>query len=424
MARIVMKFGGTSVADLERIHNVARHVKREVDAGNEVAVVVSAMSGKTNELVGWVQNMPKATGASSPFFDAREYDAVVASGEQVTSGLLAIALQSMGINARSWQGWQIPIRTDNAHGAARIKEIDGSFLIKRFEEGQVAVIAGFQGLAPDNRIATLGRGGSDTSAVAIAAAVKADRCDIYTDVDGVYTTDPRIEPKARRLDRVSFEEMLEMASLGSKVLQVRSVELAMVHKVRTFVRSSFVDPDAPGMGDPVNPPGTLICDEDEIVEQEVVTGIAYARDEAQISLRRVADRPGVAAGIFGPLAEANINVDMIVQNISEDGKYTDMTFTVPSGDVAKALAVLEKVKETIGFDVIQHDEGMSKVSVIGIGMRSHAGVAATAFRALSEKGINIRAITTSEIKISILIDGAYTELAVRTLHSVYGLDKH
>ena len=424
MARIVMKFGGTSVADLDRIHNVARHVKREVDAGHEVAVVVSAMSGKTNELVGWVQGMPKVTGASSPFFDAREYDAIVASGEQVTSGLLAIALQSMGINARSWQGWQIPILTDNAHGAARIKEIDGSFLIKRFGEGQVAVIAGFQGIAPDNRIATLGRGGSDTSAVAIAAAVKADRCDIYTDVDGVYTTDPRVEPKARRLERVSFEEMLEMASLGSKVLQVRSVELAMVHKVRTFVRSSFVDPDAPGMGDLVNPPGTLICDEDEIVEQEVVTGIAYAKDEAQISLRRVADRPGVAAGIFGPLAEANINVDMIVQNISEDGKFTDMTFTVPSGDVSKALAVLAKVKETIGFDVIQHDEGMSKVSVIGIGMRSHAGVAATAFRALSEKGVNIRAITTSEIKISILIDGAYTELAVRTLHSVYGLDKH
>jgi aspartate kinase len=424
MARIVMKFGGTSVADLSRIHNVARHVKREVEAGHEVAVVVSAMSGKTNELVGWVQGMPKATGGNTPFFDAREYDAVVASGEQVTSGLLAIALQSMGIHARSWQGWQIPIRTDGAHGAARITEIDGSFLIKRFGEGQVAVIAGFQGIAPDNRLSTLGRGGSDTSAVAIAAAVHADRCDIYTDVDGVYTTDPRIEPKARRLDRISFEEMLEMASLGSKVLQVRSVELAMVYKVRTFVRSSFDDPDAPGMGDLLNPPGTLICDEDEIVEQQVVTGIAYAKDEAQISLRRVSDRPGVAAGIFGPLAEANINVDMIVQNISEDGKFTDMTFTVPSGDVTKALAVLYKSKDSVGYDVIQHDDGMSKVSVIGIGMRSHAGVAATAFKALSEKGINIRAITTSEIKISILIDGAYTELAVRTLHSVYGLDKH
>ncbi|MEP1517742.1 MAG: aspartate kinase [Nitratireductor sp.] len=416
MARIVMKFGGTSVADIDRIRIVARHVKREVDAGHEVAVVVSAMAGKTNELVGWTRE-------ASPLHDAREYDAVVASGEQVTAGLLAITLQAMGVHARSWLGWQIPIRTDNAHGAARITEIDGSFLIKRFGEGQVAVIAGFQGIGPDNRIATLGRGGSATSAVAIAAAVGADRCDIYTDVDGVYTTDPRIEPKARRLARISFEEMLEMASLGAKVLQVRSVELAMVHKVRTFVRSSFADPDAPGMGDFDNPPGTLICEEDEIVEQQVVTGIAYAKDEAQISLRRVADRPGVAAGIFGPLAEARINVDMIVQNISEDGSRTDMTFTVPSSDVDKALAVLNKVRETIGFDAVQHEAGMVKVSVIGIGMRSHAGVAATAFKALSEKGINIRAITTSEIKISILIDGPYAELAVRTLHSVYGLDK-
>ena len=416
MARIVMKFGGTSVGDIARIRNVARHVKREVDAGHEVAVVVSAMAGKTNELVGWTRE-------ASPMHDAREYDAVVASGEQVTAGLLAIALQAIGINARSWQGWQIPIRTDNAHGAARIMEIDGTELIRRFGEGQVAVVTGFQGIGPDNRIATLGRGGSDTSAVAIAAALHADRCDIYTDVDGVYTTDPRIEPKARRLARISFEEMLEMASLGAKVLQVRSVELAMVHKVRTFVRSSFEDPDAPGMGDFDNPPGTLICDEDEIVEQQVVTGIAYAKDEAQISLRRVADRPGVAAGIFGPLAEANINVDMIVQNISEDGSRTDMTFTVPSGDVDKALAVLEKNRATVGFDVVQHETGMVKVSVIGVGMRSHAGVAATAFRALAEKGINIRAITTSEIKISILIDGPYAELAVRTLHSVYGLDK-
>ncbi|MBA91367.1 MAG: aspartate kinase [Phyllobacteriaceae bacterium] len=423
MARIVMKFGGTSVADLERIHNVARHVKREVDAGHEVAVVVSAMAGKTNELVGWVQSMPKVTGAASPFFDAREYDAIVASGEQVTSGLLAIALQSMGVNARSWQGWQIPVKTDNAHGAARIADIDGSDLVRRFGEGQVAVVAGFQGIGPDNRIATLGRGGSDTSAGAIAAAVKADRCDIYTDVDGVYTTDPRIEPKARRLPKVSFEEMLEMASLGAKVLQVRSVELAMVHKVRTFVRSSFEDPDAPGMGDFDNPPGTLICDEDEIVEQQVVTGIAYAKDEAQISLRRLADRPGVSAGIFGPLAEANINVDMIVQNISEDGSKTDMTFTVPTGDLDKALAVLDKNRDNVGFDAVQSEGGLVKVSVIGIGMRSHAGVAATAFKALAEKGINIRAITTSEIKISILIDGPYAELAVRTLHSVYGLDK-
>ncbi len=416
MARIVMKFGGTSVADISRVRNVARHVKREVDAGHEVAVVVSAMAGKTNELVGWTRE-------ASAMHDAREYDAVVAAGEQIVSGLLSIALQNIGVDARSWQGWQIPIKTDNSHGAARILDIDGSTLIERFGQGQVAVISGFQGIGPDNRIATLGRGGSDTSAVAIAAAVKADRCDIYTDVDGVYTTDPRMEPKARRLAKISFEEMLEMASLGAKVLQVRSVELAMVHKVRTFVRSSFADPDAPGMGDLLNPPGTLICDEDEIMESQVVTGIAYAKDEAQISLRRVADRPGVAAGIFGPLAEGNINVDMIVQNISEDGSRTDMTFTVPSGDVDKALAILDRIRPVVGFDAIQHDEGMSKVSVIGIGMRSHAGVAATAFRALAEKGVNIRAITTSEIKISILIDGPYTELAVRTLHSVYGLDK-
>src|SRR5690242_16728281 len=416
MARIVMKFGGTSVADIARIRNVARHVKREVDAGHDVAVVVSAMAGKTNELVGWTRE-------ASPMHDAREYDAVVASGEQVTAGLLAITLQNMGIHARSWQGWQIPIKTDNAHGAARILDIDGAFLIKRFGEGQVAVIAGFQGIAPDNRISTLGRGGSDTSAVAVAAAVHADRCDIYTDVDGVYTTDPRIEPKARRLAKISFEEMLERASLGAKVLQVRSVELAMVHRVRTFVRSSFDDPDAPGMGDLLNPPGTLICDEDEIVEQEVVTGIAYAKDEAQISLRRLADRPGVSAAIFGPLAESHINVDMIVQNISEDGSRTDMTFTVPTGDLDKALAVLGKEKEKVGFDVIQSEAGLVKVSVIGIGMRSHAGVAAQAFAALAGKGINIKAITTSEIKISILIDGAYGELAVRTLHSAYGLDK-
>lgn len=423
MARIVMKFGGTSVADLDRIRNVARHVKRETDAGHEVAVVVSAMAGKTNELVEWVRQMPVVAGANAPFYDAREYDAIVASGEQVTSGLLAIALQSMGVDARSWQGWQIPVITDNAHAAARITDIDGSELIKRFGMGQVAVVAGFQGIGPDNRVATLGRGGSDTSAVALAAAVNADRCDIYTDVDGVYTTDPRIVPEARRLSKISFEEMLEMASLGAKVLQVRSVELAMVHNVRTFVRSSFAEPDAPGMDDMDNPPGTLICDEDEIVEQQVVTGIAYAKDEAQISLRRVADRPGISAAIFGPLADAHVNVDMIVQNISEDGTKTDMTFTVPSGDVEKSLAVLEKIKDEIGFDVLQSEAGMVKVSVIGIGMRSHAGVAASAFKALAERNINIRAITTSEIKISILIDGPYAELAVRTLHSTYGLDK-
>ncbi len=416
MARIVMKFGGTSVADLERIRNVARHVKREVDGGHEVAVVVSAMAGRTNELVTWTRE-------ASPLHDAREYDTVVSAGEQVTSGLLAIVLQSMGVNARSWQGWQIPIRTNNAHGAARIQEIDGSDLIRRFGEGQVAVVSGFQGIGPDNRVATLGRGGSDTSAVALAAALSADRCDIYTDVDGVYTTDPRIEPAARRLKKVAFEEMLELASLGAKVLQVRSVELAMVHKVRTFVRSSFAEPDAPGMSDFDNPPGTLICDEDEIVEQEVVTGIAYTKDEAQISLRRVADRPGVSASIFGPLSESHINVDMIVQNTSEDGSSTDITFTIPTGDMEKAMAVLEQAKEQVGYDVLQSESGLVKVSVIGIGMRSHAGVAATAFKALAEKAINIKAITTSEIKISILIDGPYAELAVRTLHSVYGLDK-
>ncbi len=423
MARIVMKFGGTSVADLDRIHVVARHVRREVDAGHEVAVVVSAMAGKTNELVGWVEKMPKVAGAGASFYDAREYDAVVASGEQVTSGLLAIALQSMGIDARSWQGWQIPLKTDHAHGAARIETIDGQRLTERMSQGQVAVIAGFQGISPDGRVATLGRGGSDTSAVAIAAAVKADRCDIYTDVDGVYTTDPRVEPRARRLPRVSFEEMLEMASLGAKVLQVRSVELAMTQGVRTFVRSSFEDPDLPGMNDFENPPGTLICDEEEIVEQETVTGIAYAKDEAQISLRRVADRPGVAAGIFGPLAEANINVDMIVQNISEDGAATDMTFTVPSVDLERAVKILTDAKAEVGFDAIQGEPGLTKVSVIGIGMRSHTGVAAAAFKAMAERNINIRAITTSEIKISILIDGPYTELAVRTLHAAYGLDR-
>lgn len=416
MARLVLKFGGTSVADIDRIRNVARHVKREVDAGHDVAVVVSAMAGKTNELVGWCRE-------ASPLHDAREYDAVVASGEQVTAGLLAIVLQDMGVNARSWLGWQIPLKTDDAHGAARIGDIDGSEIIRRFADKQVAVVAGFQGIAPDNRIATLGRGGSDTSAVALAAALGADRCDIYTDVDGVYTTDPRMAPKARRMNKIAFEEMLEMASLGAKVLQVRSVELAMVHKVRTFVRSSFDDPDAPEMGDFDNPPGTLICDEDEIVEQEVVSGIAYSKDEAQISLRRVADRPGVAAAIFGPLADAGVNVDMIVQNISESGESTDMTFTVPAADLSKAVDVLERTKADTGYDAIQSEAGLTKVSVIGIGMRSHTGVAATAFKELAKIPVNIRAITTSEIKISILIDSDFTELAVRRLHSVYGLDK-
>jgi aspartate kinase len=423
MARIVLKFGGTSVADLERIHNVAKHVKREHDAGHQVAVVVSAMAGKTNELVNWVQSMPKVAGSGGSFFDAREYDSIVASGEQVTSGLLAIALQSMGVDARSWLGWQIPVKTNNAHGAARIEDIDGTEIVKRMGNGQVAVVAGFQGIGPDRRISTLGRGGSDTSAVALAAALHADRCDIYTDVDGVYTTDPRIEPKARRLDRISFEEMLEMASLGAKVLQVRSVELAMVHGVKTFVRSSFDNPEEIDSSPDAKPVGTLICDEDDIVEKQVVTGIAYARDESQISLRRVPDKPGVSASIFGPLAEEYVNVDMIVQSVSEDGSRTDMTFTVPDADLGKAIKVLEANREKIGYEIMQSDKGLVKVSVIGIGMRSHAGVAATAFNALAEKGINIRAITTSEIKFSVLLDSEYTELAVRTLHSVYGLDK-
>jgi aspartate kinase len=415
MARLVMKFGGTSVADVDRIRNVARHVKREVDAGHQVAVVVSAMSGATNQLVAWTRE-------ASLLHDAREYDAVVASGEQVTSGLLAIALQSIGVNARSWQGWQIPIRTDAAHGAARIADIDGARLVERLELGQVAVISGFQGLGPDNRIATLGRGGSDTSAVAIAAAIGANRCDIYTDVDGVYTTDPRIVPKAQRLSKVSYEEMLEMASLGAKVLQVRSVELAMVKGVRTFVRSSFEDPSAIPPAGHDDMPGTLICDEDEIVEKQVVTGIAYSKDEAQISLRRVQDKPGVAAAVFGPLAEASINVDMIVQNVSEDGTLTDMTFTVPHADYERARKVLEDARAAIGYQILQGSLDVAKISVIGIGMRSHAGVAAEAFRGLASRGINIRAITTSEIKISVLIDAPFTELAVRTLHSLYGLD--
>ncbi|MBS9478274.1 aspartate kinase [Ancylobacter radicis] len=415
MARLVMKFGGTSVANIERIRNVARHVKRETEAGNEVAVVVSAMSGKTNELVGWCRE-------TSVLHDAREYDAIVASGELVTSGLLAIALQDMGIPARSWQGWQLPISTDDAHGSARILDVNGEEIIKRFAEGEVAVIAGFQGIhLPSGRVTTLGRGGSDTSAVAVAAGIKADRCDIYTDVDGVYTTDPRIVPKAKRLDKVAFEEMLEMASLGAKVLQVRSVELAMVHKVRTFVRSSFTDPYAPELMTAGDPPGTLICDEEEIVESEVVTGIAFARDEAQVSIRRVPDKPGIAANVFVPLADAHINVDMIVQNISAEG-FTDITFTVPSTDFERAKAALAVVKDEIGYETIEGATDVVKISVIGIGMRSHAGVAAKAFKALSERGINIRAISTSEIKISVLIDAAYTELAVRTLHSVYGLD--
>lgn len=416
MARIVMKFGGTSVANIERIQNVARHVQREVAAGHEVAVVVSAMSGVTNQLVAWCRE-------ACPEYDLREYDAIVASGEQVTSGLLALALQKLGISARSYQGWQIPLTTDSAHSAARITGMDGDQIVSGMRAGQVAVIAGFQGIAPENRIATLGRGGSDTSAVAVAAGVGADRCDIYTDVDGVYTTDPRIVPKAQRLERVAFEEMLEMASLGAKVLQVRSVELAMIHKVRVFVRSSFDAPDAPQVGPGGLPPGTLICDEDEIVEQQVVTGIAFSRDEAQVTLRGVQDKPGVAARVFGPLAEANINVDMIVQNISDDGRTTDLTFTVPVADYDRAMKLLGSLEGELAFEKLDGVKEVVKVSVVGIGMRSHAGVAAMAFNALAQKGINIRVIATSEIKISVLIDAAYAELAVRTLHSVYGLDK-
>jgi aspartate kinase len=411
MPRLVMKFGGTSVATVERIRNVARHVAREVKAGYDVAVVVSAMSGKTNELVGWVQD-------ASKLYDAREYDAVVASGEQVTSGLLALALQEMGLPARSWQGWQVPVKTSDQHGSARITEIDGTGILDGFSaRREIAVMAGFQGIhAETGRITTLGRGGSDTSAVALAAALGAERCDIYTDVDGVYTTDPRIVPRARRLDRVAFEEMLEMASLGAKVLQVRSVELAMVHRVPTYVRSSFDDPEHPK-------PGTLICDEEDIVEQPVVTGIAFSKDEAQITLRRVADKPGVAAAIFGPLADANVNVDMIIQVVSDDTTSTDITFTVPSADYERARAILDANRAAIGMGDLQGANDVVKVSAIGVGMRSHAGVAARAFKALAEKGINIRAITTSEIKFSVLIDQAYTELAVRTLHSLYGLDR-
>ena len=376
-----------------------------------MAVVVSAMSGKTNELVGWCAE-------AAPLHDAREYDAVVASGELVTAGLMAIVLQEMGVQARSWQGWQVPILTSDVHGSARIASIDGAEILRRFaERREVAVIAGFQGLhEASGRITTLGRGGSDTSAVAVAAALGADRCDIYTDVDGVYTTDPRVVPKAKRLDRVAFEEMLEMASLGAKVLQVRSVEVAMNHNVKVFVRSSFDDPAYPK-------PGTLICAEEDIMEQQVVTGIAFAKDEAQITLRRIADKPGIAAAIFMPLAEAGINVDMIIQVVSDDTTSTDMTFTVPGADFERAMALLGERRGEIGYAVIQGNDDVVKVSAIGIGMRSHAGVAARAFRALAEKGINIRAITTSEIKFSVLIDSAYTELAVRTLHTLYGLDK-
>ncbi len=403
MARIVMKFGGTSVADLDRIRNVAGRVKAEIDKGNEVAVVVSAMSGVTNQLVGYCQSL-------SPLFDAREYDAVVSTGENVTAGLVAIALQELGQEARSWQGWQVAVETDGEHGKARIESIEGDELIERMKQGQVPVMAGFQGIGPDNRVTTLGRGGSDTSAVALAAALKADQCDIYTDVDGVYTTDPRIVPNAKKLSKITYEEMLELASVGAKVLQTRSVELAMKERVRVQVLSSFADI-----------PGTLVVDEEEVVEKEIVAGIAYSRDEAKVTVRRVPDRPGIAAAVFVPLSDANINVDMIVQNVSADGT-TDMTFTVGKTDMARALQTLEQAKTDIGFSEIISDSNVAKLSVVGVGMRSHAGVASTMFKTLADRGINIQAITTSEIKVSVLVGGEYTELAVRALHTAYGLD--
>ena len=413
MARIVMKFGGTSVGDIERIRNVAAHVKREVEAGHQVAVVVSAMSGETNRLVGLTRDVAR-------LHDAREYDVVVSAGEQISVGLLAMALQDMGVSARSWLGWQMAVQTSDVHGAARIQEIETAAMEAQFAEGRVAVIAGFQGVSDAGRITTLGRGGSDTSAVAVAAALNADRCDIYTDVDGVYTTDPRMVPAAKKMDRVSYEEMLEMASLGAKVLQTRSVELAMAHHVRLQVRSSFDAPDAPQPDDGIV--GTLICDEDEIMEQEIVSGIAYARNEAKVTLREVADRPGIAAQIFGPLADAAINVDMIVQNMSADGKTTDVTFTLSQDELERALGVIDANKEGLSFADLQAAPDMAKISIVGVGMRSHAGVAQKMFQVLAEKGINIHVISTSEIKVSVLIDADYVELAVRALHAAYGLD--
>ncbi len=405
MARIVQKFGGTSVGDIERIKNVALNIKAEVEAGHQIAVVVSAMSGVTNSLVDYVSQITRIS-------DRREYDVVVASGEQVTSGLLALALQEIGVSARSWQGWQIPIRTDNAHGRARILGIDNDAIVASMAAGNVAVVPGFQGIADSGRVATLGRGGSDTSAVALAAALNADRCDIYTDVEGIFTADPRIVAKARKLDKITYEEMLEMASVGAKVLQTRAVEIAMKHGVRLQVLSSFADK-----------PGTLVVDEEEVVEQELVSGIAYSRDEAKITLIKVADRPGVAARIFGPLAEASVNVDMIVQNVSDDGKATDLTFTVTRGDLERAVQIIEENREDLGHQDLVADADVVKVSVIGVGMRSHAGVAQRMFKSLADEGINIQVISTSEIKVSVLIAEAYTERAVRALHTVYGLDK-
>jgi len=404
MARIVMKFGGTSVADLDRIRNAAKRIKAEYDQGHEIAVAVSAMAGETNRLVDFVTSANK-------LHDAREYDVVVSSGEQVTSGLMALTLQEMGLPARSRNPWQLPIHTDDVHGKARIQAIETGKMIERFADRQIAVVAGFQGVSPDQRVTTLGRGGSDTSAVALAAALEADRCDIYTDVDGVYTSDPRIVTKARKLDRITYEEMLEMASQGAKVLQTRSVELAMKAGVRLQVLSSFREE-----------PGTLVVDEDEIVEHQIVSGIAYSRDEAKISLAGVSDKPGVAAGIFGPLSEANVNVDMIVQSMAADGQRTDMTFTVGKADFDRAMEVLNGVKDAVGCNDVLSDQDVVKISVIGVGMRSHAGVAQVMFRTLAEKGINIQVISTSEIKISVLVAEEYTELALRALHTAYGLD--
>ena len=404
MALIVQKFGGTSVGDLDRIRNVAMRVKSEVDAGNHVAVVVSAMAGTTNQLVSWARDI-------GPLHDAREYDTIVATGEQVTVGLLAIALQNLGIDARSWLGWQIPVRTDDVHGAARIDSIDTSLISERLAGGQVAVVAGFQGIAPDGRVATLGRGGSDTSAVALAAALQADRCDIYTDVDGVYTTDPRIAPKAQKLNRITFEEMLEMASLGAKVLQTRSVAMAMRHNVNLQVRSSFSDAS-----------GTLVVNEDEIVEQEKISGIAYSPDEAKITIQGLPDKPGIAASIFGELADNHINVDMIVQSAASEGQHADITFSLGRGDLDKALALINGAQGKLGFKGVDSNAGVTKISVVGSGMRSQPGVAKAMFETLAERGINIEVISTSEIKISVLISSEYTELAVRSLHSAFGLD--
>jgi aspartate kinase len=415
MSRLVMKFGGTSVADLERIRRVGRLVAAEVAAGHKVAVVVSAMAGKTNELVAWTDGSGAAAQGLTPSDD--EYDVVVASGEQVTAGLLAMTLRNMGLPARSWMGWQIPIIADDAHGRARIDDVQPDKLAASMDAGEVAVIAGFQGVTRDGRIATLGRGGSDTSAVAIAAAVKAIRCDIYTDVDGVYTTDPRIESKARKLSKISYEEMLEMASLGAKVLQTRSVELAMAKNVPVRVLSSFVEPgEAPGQG-------TIVCDEEEIMEKRIVSGVAYSRDEAKISLFGLPDHPGVSSEIFGALADANVNVDMIVQSHARTADTANMEFTVGKRDAQRAADIIRACQPKIGFDDVQVNDDVAKVSVIGVGMRSHTGVAKTMFQALAEKGVNIQVISTSEIKISVLIDAAYTELAVRALHAAYGLDQ-